>query len=400
MFKLIQNSISKRSFQSFSLILSVAISVAVLFTLISVSQGVSDGMEKSWKRLGADMMAVPESAENMMKDADLLLTGAPAPLYINDDIIERVKGIKGVTRVTAQFYGQTLSEPCCSTDSAARIIGFDPSTDWVVSPWLTDEIGGQLEDDQIIIGSEVTGFESGVGYIRGSEFRVAGVLEPSGSGLDYSLLINIDVLRKMVGKSEDFAIYERMFGPADSLISALLIEVEEGMENAVSSNLSSIDGIHIVKTAGVLDGVRDQMNIVFAITAATGGLMALAAVFQIFSRFWTMTWDRRAELGLYRAVGASEGDLKLLLLGEAALFTGGGAIAGSVLGYALERVLVSFMLKSTAFPFVSPSLGSHMIYALALIALSLFVGLIAVIAPLSQTAKIDPAAAMQKHDID
>lgn len=400
MFQLIKNSITKRSFQSFSLFLSVAISIAVLFTLMSVSQGVADGMEKSWRRLGADMMVVPESAGDMLKDADLLLTGAPAPLYITDDIIEKIEGINGVSRVTAQFYGQTLSEPCCSTDGATRIIGFDPTTDWVVSPWLVDEIGGPLEDDQIIIGSEVSGFESGSGYIRGKEFRVAGVLEPSGSNLDYSLLINIDVLREMVGKSDDFAIYERMFGPSESLVSAVLIEVEEGMENAVSSNLSSLRDVRVVKTAGVLDGVRDQMNIVFAVTAATGALMAIAAVFQIFSRFWTMTWDRRAELGLYRAVGASEGDLKLLLLGEAALFTGGGAVTGAVFGYAMEKTLVSFMLKNAAFPFVSPSFGRHMVYGLALTAVSLLVGLIAVLAPLSQTAKIDPAAAMQKHDID
>lgn len=400
MFQLIKNSITKRSFQSFSLLLSVAVSIAVLFTLISVSRGVTDGLEKSWQRLGADMMVVPESAGDMLKDTDLLLTGAPAPLYITDDIIAKIEGIKGVSRVTAQFYGQTLSEPCCSTDSASRIIGFDSATDWVVTPWLTEEIGGPLEDDQIIVGSEVGGFESGSGYIRGNQFRVAGVLEPSGSGLDYSIFINIDILREMVGKSDDFAIYQRMFGPAESLVSSVLIEVEEGMENAVSSNLSSLDGVRVVKTAGVLDGVRDQMDVVFTVAASTGVLMAVAAVFQVFSRFWTMTWDRRSELGLYRALGASESDLKLLLLGEAALFTGGGAVTGSVLGFVLEKTLVSTLLKNAAFPFVAPSLGDHLLCALILTGLTLLVGLVAVLAPLSQTAKIDPAAAMQKHDID
>ena len=136
MLKLIWNSISKRAFQSFSLLLSVTVSVAVLFTLLAVYQGVSDGLETSGQRLGADMMLVPEDAVYLMADTDLLLTGAPAPLYLDQSVVDKAQEIDGVSRVTVQFYGQTLSEPCCSTGTEARLVGFDPESDWIVAPWL------------------------------------------------------------------------------------------------------------------------------------------------------------------------------------------------------------------------------------------------------------------------
>lgn len=400
MLKLIWNSISKRAFQSFSLLLSVTVSVAVLFTLLAVYQGVSDGLETSGQRLGADMMLVPEDAVYLMADTDLLLTGAPAPLYLDQSVVDKAQEIDGVSRVTVQFYGQTLSEPCCSTGTEARLVGFDPESDWIVAPWLGKELKGELAEDQIIIGSGVTGFESGEGRIRGQTFRVAGVLEPSGSGLDYSVLMRIDVLRPLAGSADDFAIYERMYGPAESLASAIMIEVEPGRENAVSSRLQSIDGVHVIRTASVLDNAAEQMNAVFLVIAGAAALLAAAAVFQIFSRFWTMTWDRRNELGLYRALGASEGDLKTLLLGEAVAFTGGGALLGALAGWGLHKLLLSALLKNSAFPFLPPSPGRVLLYAAGLLALSLLTGLLSVLVPLSQTAKIDPASAMQKRDID
>lgn len=398
--KLIWNSISKRALQSFSLLLSVVVSVAVLFTLLAVSQGVSGGLETSGRRMGADIMLVPEDVVYMMEDTELLLTGAPAPIYMDQSVVDRVWGIDGVSRVTVQFYGQTLSEPCCSTGTEARLVGFDPESDWIIQPWLGEALEGGLAEDQIIVGSGLTGFESGEGRIRGQTFRVAGVLEPSGSGLDYSVLMRLDVLRRLAGTAGDFAIYEKMYGPADGLASAILIEVEPGRENSVSSRLQSIDSVHVIRTASVLDDVAGQMDAVFVVIAGAAALLAAAAVFQIFARFWTMTWDRRNELGLYRALGASEGDLKILLLGEATVFTGGGALLGALAGWGLHKLLLSALLKNTTFPFLEPSPGRMLLYTAGLLALSLLTGLLSVLVPLSQTAKIDPASAMQKRDID
>lgn len=400
MLKLIWNSISKRAFQSFSLLLSVTVSVAVLFTLFAVYEGVSAGIETSSRRMGADIMLVPEDAAYKMEDADLLLTGVPAPIYLDQSVVDQVREIKGVSRVTVQFYGQTLSEPCCSTGTEARLVGFDPESDWIVGPWLGKELQGGLAEDQVIVGSGVSGFEGGEGRIRGQTFRVAGVLEPSGSGLDYSVLMRIDVLRRLAGGAEDFAIYEKMYGPAENLVSAVLLEVEPGKENLVSSWLQSLDGVRVIRTAGVLDNVGQQMGAVFLVIAGAAGLLAAAAVFQIFARFWTMTWDRRNELGLYRALGAAEGDLKILLLGEAAAFTGGGALLGVVAGWGLHKLLIAALLQNTPFPFLEPGPGQALLYAAGLLALFLFTGLLSVLAPLSQTAKIDPASAMQKRDID
>ena len=106
-----------------------------------------------------------------------------------------------VESVTVQFFGQTLSESCCSPGSEMRLVGFDPKTDWIVTPWLQKNLKHELADDEIIIGSRVTGFEDGTGYIRGRAVRVAGVMDQTGSSFDLCVFMNIDVVRDIMALS-------------------------------------------------------------------------------------------------------------------------------------------------------------------------------------------------------
>lgn len=117
MIKLIISNISKRKLQSTSLLLSVLLSVAVLLALAEVYQGVSVGIAKANNCLGADIMLVPSAATYMMEDTDLLFTGAPAPIYMNKDIVDTVLAINDVESVTVQFLDKR---------SLSRAVPLDP----------------------------------------------------------------------------------------------------------------------------------------------------------------------------------------------------------------------------------------------------------------------------------
>ena len=120
MLNLIYNSIQKRKLQSAALLFSTAVCISVLFALVIIYRGVSAGINTAEQRLGADVMVIPSAAADVLESSELLFTGAPAPIYMQEDVVERVRELADVDAVTTQFFGQTLSEPCCTDQRLQR----------------------------------------------------------------------------------------------------------------------------------------------------------------------------------------------------------------------------------------------------------------------------------------
>ena len=138
------------------ILISVLISAAVLFAMFLLYNGVSDGIDTSEQRMGADIVVVPGEAEELLDETDLLFTGAPATIYMDRDAVGKISDIKGITGITTQYYTQTLSSACCSTGNEQRIIGYDPETDWIIKPWVDSNISDMGEND-IVTGCNAGG---------------------------------------------------------------------------------------------------------------------------------------------------------------------------------------------------------------------------------------------------
>ena len=133
---------------------------------------------------------------------------------------------------------------------------------------------------------------------------------------------------------------------------------------------------------------------------AVAALLVVATLFQLFARFFSLAWDRRGELALYRALGASKREVSRLIVGEAGVLVGGGAVVGLVLGAALYLAVPSLLAGLGTFPYVSPGAATVAAVALGVLALFAIVGFAAVAWPLARAGRIDPASAMQTGDID
>lgn len=399
MLKLIFQGIDKRRIQSVSIILSVMISTAVIFALIQAYEGVSQGIEKSSMRMGADLIVVPKEAETVSDDEELLFTGMPVTVYMNKKAEEEISGIKGVEKTTAQFYGQTLNSACCSTGREQRIIGYDAQSDWVISPWADKDIS-QIENNEVVIGCDVGGFESGSGIILGCTMQAAAVLEQTGTSLDSSIFVDMDTARELSAQIEGYEHFWDKYGEPETLISAVLVKTQEGKKTSVK-NLIEMNGEYKCIVSGdVIEEIHSQMKIVFTIMFYACLLMCIAAVFQIFARFYSMAWDRKSELGLYMALGAARKDLKKIIYGEVGILVGIGTILGIGMGELLYRLLISFMMQESTFPFAEPGAGC-ITAAIGIIAvLAAGISYAAVLVPMRQISKIQPVLAMHKADID
>ncbi len=399
MFTLIKHAIQMRRVQSVATLASVAISCAVVFALACSYAGVQAGLDKSAKRMGADLMAIPADAAVGLDENSLLFTGVPANMYMSEDVVKRIRAIDGVERVSAQFYGQTLDKSCCSSEQPSRLIGFDFDTDWAIKPWLNVDIDG-LSDGQIIAGATMApDFVSG-GTVLGHAVQLAASIEPTGTDIDGSVLMSIQQVRDYVKQTPELSYLWEQYGDPDTLVSCVLVDAEDGREDEVAAELSSLEGIAVVQGSAVVERMDTQLGSLFAIMAGAAALLVAATLFQLFARFFSLAWDRRSELALYRALGASRGEIAKLIVGEAAVLVGAGIVLGLALGAGLYALVPGLLAAGGSFPYVAPGIGLCVGLGAGVAVLFALLALAAVAWPLSRAGRIDPSSAMQTGDID
>ena len=401
---LVTGSIRKRKVQTITMVAVIAASAAMLLALSLMFIGVSQGVELSKERGGAEVMLVPTDVASEVSDSDLLFTGAPTPMYVNKSVAEKAAAIDGVERCSVQFFSQTISASCCSTGTETRVVGFDPKSDWIVSPLTDYDVHSGLGANEVLLGSRFDDYDDDTMSILGKKYNVEGHLASTGSDIDQCILVDIDTARAMAREVPGTDHYWQEYGEPSELVSDVLIDLDDSLSNEKRANvirrLGNIEGVRAIERSSVIDSSQDSLSSVFTIMLVAGVVMLAVCVLQLFSRFYTMAWDRKSELSLYRAVGASEKQLRRLIDLEAAIVTGVGAVIGIVLGLVLYAVCISQMEAGGAFPFVDPSIPVMILCIVLLLVLFAVIAGLAIVAPLRQMRKIDPSLAMQQSDID
>lgn len=402
--ELVFSSLKKRKVQTATVVLVIAASTALLFALLLMYTGVSKGVALSEERGGAEVMLVSDDAADSVSDSDLLFTGAPSPIYLDAAIAEKAAGIEGVKSVSVQFFSQTLSASCCDTGSETRVVGFDPETDWVVQPLTDYDLSRGLADDQVLLGSRFSSDRSDEFVILGKVYRVAGYLAATGSDIDQCIMMDIGAAREMSRGLAGYGHYWEKYGDPSGLVSDVLVDLDDDLTDSertmVLRRLDNLDDTRAIERSGVIDTAQQQLASVFGVMLVAGVAMLVVCILQLFARFYSMAWDRKSELALYRAVGATRSQVARLIGMEAALLSAVGVAAGLAAGFVLYGVAQAWLSSLEAFPFVAVSPGLAVLYLVAIVAFFAGVTLLSVLAPLRQIGRIDPSLAMQQSDID
>ncbi len=401
--RLIANSLGKRKVQALAVFISIALCAAVLLASVLVYEGVTRGMATSSERLGADIVVVSSEAGETLDDAQLLFTGVAANYYMDASILDEISEVGGVSRVTPQFFCQTLAESeCCASGLDARVIGFDPETDWIIAPWAGDALDDGLDADEIVIGSDIIGVDEGeVLRVLGVGFTVVCKLDYTGTSLDYSVMMDIDTARTLVASRDDYSRYWAEYGSPEELVTAVMVEVDsDAAVDGVATLISYRTGASAVRSGDAIANVQSQTGIVFALMLGAAGLLAISSIVQMFARFYTMTWDRKNEFGLYRALGAEKGTLRGLIFGEMAILVVAGSVVGALVGVGLCHLVVLLVEEQSSFPFAMPGIPMMVGTAACILAAMLVIGLLACAAPVAQISRVSPTLAMQRVNID
>ena len=181
------------------------------------------------KRLGADLMLVPEGEK---QDAeDILLEGARGSFYFDKSIYEKVSEIEGIDEITFQFFLKSLSADCCSSE--VEIVFFDPETDFLIAPWISKEYKENLKKNSVVIGNSISD-NGGKIKLFGREYKVSAKMAKTGTSLDNSVYFSFDSFDTIISDAVEKGSFLNENQKNKNIISSVFINVKEQ-----SGNMSS-----------------------------------------------------------------------------------------------------------------------------------------------------------------
>ncbi len=399
MWKFAWKNISRRKGQSFLTILITSLTVMVFVMIFAFYTNFQQGVILSQERLGADILILPNEASTDAYTA--LYTAKPNNIYMPAEILDAIKKVEGVALASPQLFIQTLNAGCCAVDSETRIVAFDMDTDFVLQPWLAEANLDSLADDQIIIGCNVPAYLGNRVGILGDVFRIAGTMSPTGTGMDETFFMNMDVAKRLAATNENLKEVLPDIDP-QAVYSAILIKVQDGCNVAdVVANIEKADlNVSIVATDKVVTNMKTQMSMIGQIMIGLWFLLLMVTVLALIGRFTALAQVRQKEMGILRAIGGQKSDVFKLILFEACLLAGIGELMGSILGIYAVGPLINWLQQGFTFSILALTPGLIAQSLLLGIGIAILLGGLAALYPAGKSARLDPQEVIMKGEIE
>ncbi|MHB9031871.1 MAG: ABC transporter permease [Anaerolineae bacterium] len=367
------------------------------FTLLTtlLMRGTATSLQLATDRLGADIVVVPSGAELQVSNA--LLMGSTTHFWMPAEDLRKVAAVEGVEIASPQLYLSTLSNaPCCSVPDMF-VVAFDPSTDFTIQPWLVNKIGHGLALGEAVGGQYIfVPDDSEHIYMYGYTLTLVSTLDTTGSGLDKSMFITFETAEDMARLSSTLAVQPLVI-PEDK-ISSIFVRLKPGYTaGEVAQNISNaVPNIAAIKSPELTQMFRDKMEGLTATILAVLGItwaLSIALVSLVFSMAAN---ERRRELGVLRAMGASRKFVFGSLFTEAGILAALGGLSGVSLALLVVVMFRELFVVKAGLPYILPELPMLLAQvALGLLITLASVGLAAFI-PAYRISHLEPAEAMRE----
>lgn len=283
------------------------------------------------------------------------------------------------------------------------MVGINPDTDFTVGPWLLENLGGRLADDEIILGANAHIFlgksESKPGdeeYFYGKKYTVVGVLDSTGIGIDDSGFVTLAAVYDMARGSEKNAVQKLDVSPGQ--VSAFMVNVSTDASRADVAKRIEVDvpGVAVVTSKELMSS-----SVARQLESLTPGLILIGigfwviAVLMIGALFSMIVNERRRELGLLQAVGATRKFIFGLVMLEAIELTAIGGIAGLTVGALLIVALKGVIASSMGIAYLWPGAGFIVLFTLGYLLMAVATGIIAALYPAIVASRLEPYQAIR-----
>lgn len=314
------------------------------------------------RRLGADLVVYPTTCLNQVEKKRLLMLGTPVGCHQPRSALARMSSNEDIAAVSYQLYvSETLAD-----GSTRWIVGFEPETDFALSPWIAEGEGTSLPRGSVLVGSAVPGTDGQTLSVFGGERPIGAHLLTTGSELDDALFVSMDTLSDMMadaraaGEDNDASLDPRTDYSA-ALVRASDSDAIESVTNWINLYVRKVSAVRATEAlVGAASGIRAHRGVAIGVLGATWLVLLGALVIVQVS----LMNERMQELAVWRSIGASRSIMSRVMLSESALLH----VAGALAGVCLAALTVPFvgdgsLVESLASPATSLPLAGLSIVA-------------------------------------
>lgn len=385
-------NLKRKTFRTSVLVFAIGLLVSLLIFATSFTISVASSLKKASDRLGADLIVVPVGARGFAEE--FLLESKNTTFYMPRATIEKIRTVDGIEAITWQTYLSSIAGLCCDI-APTRIVAFNQDSDFIVKPWLQKSIGRQLKKGEALAGSG-TAENLGLGLldieatIFNNRFKIVGVLERTGTGLDHALFMTEENLEAIIesGKSP----LKR------GEISIIFVKLKKGLDpdyigKVIEGQFPDVDVVARSKMGEKFLTVLGDINKIFMITILLSSFLTILLVWAIFS---AIANERAREIGIMRAIGAKESHIVKLFFMEVLVL----ALIGSIIGAAAGTYLSDWLANSfSLIKNISASLTVFEHISIALVNLVLGIGICVTgaLLPINRIKKMEPLLAIKEE---
>jgi putative ABC transport system permease protein len=364
--------------------LGISIGIATVVAVLGVSESSRAGLLAEIDRLGTNLLTVTAGQSLGGEDSQLPEQGAKAVGHLDD--VERASAVTTVSGPTIR------RSPYIDEEETGGIAVMAADTDLLGTLEGTLAAGSFLNAATerypvVVLGSvaaERIGITSLEGrpqvFIGGRWFAVIGILDelPLAESIERAALVGYPAAGELFGTDPN---------PSEIYVRADTARVVEARDLiAATANPETPEEVEVSRPSDALEARAAAAGALTSLFLGLGAVALLVGGVGIANVMVISVLERRGEIGLRRALGATRTHIRNQFLAESLMLVGIGGLAGVVLGALVTVVYAASQGWRVTVPPEAIAGG---------VAASLAIGAVAGLYPASRAARVAPSEALR-----
>ncbi|TWJ19735.1 ABC transporter permease [Geobacter argillaceus] len=376
------NNLKRRKAKMAFLTIGLMVGIATIVTLVTLTRSMSNDIERKMDEFGANILVTPQSNGLSMNYGGISLGGVTFDQReIREEDLAKIKTIKNSKNVST-IAPKVLGSVKVGTQEVL-LVGVNFDSELKMKQWWKIFGDAPKVDNELLLGSDaskVLNVSSGDSVtIKGEAFKIAGVLDQTGSQDDALVFANLPKAQKLLGKEGKITLAEVAALCSGCPIGDMVTQIAEKLPDAKVSAIQQ-----------VVEGRLKALDQFKRFSYAMAGVVVFIGSLIVFVTMMGSVNERTTEIGVFRAIGFRKSHIMRIILLEAALVS----LLAGFLGYA-----VGMGGAKLALPFMAESKNAHLIWdatvAFGSIGLAVTLGLLASLYPALHASKMDPTEALR-----
>ena len=376
----IQNLLRRKG-KAMLILVGLVLGIGTVITVISFSDAVTGDINHKLEKYGANILIVPRTENLSLSYGGIQMGGISFDMQeLRETDLEAVKHIKNYRNIAAM--GPMALGAVRVKERPVMLAGVDFEEARILKPWWKIE-GRQPAANAILAGAEAARvLNIAVGdtlEIAGNAMPVSGLLKPTGSQDDQLLFTTLATAQELLGMPGQVSMVEVAALCAGCPIEEMVQQISEVLPGA--------------KVMAIQQVVKGRMETLAQFKKLSFGVSVIIILIGSLVVLVTMTGsvrERKAEIGVFRAIGFRQRHVMRIILMEATLISIGAGVVGYLASMGATRLALMLFADN---PHVA--VPWNMALAAGALGMALVVGVTASIYPALTAARMDPNDALR-----